>query len=197
MQVEEVDKLRYIMDELLKQKEVIEKYALNFHGKVGRRIAYKLLCEKEGAELLKALCSMQQAHGLILSLHPESIYSVEVKVNPETIFNKIIDISWQNKKLIDITLNVYQILKSETPPFLANDEYCFLKVINPIEGTQWSLELLLLTILSNVESILTFLDALISGASELKKGELSRLRIQGMRMADKSLILPKPPPKTE
>jgi hypothetical protein len=194
---EQIDKLTYIMDELKTQKTVIEKYAYNLRGRIGRRLAYKLLCDEEGAELLKALCSMQQTHGLILSLHPESVYSTEMKVNPETIYNKIIEISWQNKQLIDITLDVYQTLKAETPRFLASEEYCYLKISSPIEGTQWNLELLLLKIISNVESIIAFLDAFISGASELKKGELSRLRIQGMAQADKSLRLPEPPPKTE
>ena len=196
MTQEQLDKLAYVMKELLAKKQVIADFALNFHGRIGRKLAYKLLCEKEGSQLLEALCSMQQAHGLILSMHPESIYTTEVKVNPETIFNKIIEVSTENKKLIDATLNVYQILKAETPRFLASEEYCFLKVVSPIEGTQWSLELLLLMILSNVEALITFLEALVTGASELKKGELSRMRVQGMRRADTSLRLP-PPPKTE
>jgi hypothetical protein len=195
MTQEQLDKLAFVMNELLVKKQVIADFALNFHGRIGRKLAYKLLCEKEGSQLLEALCSMQQAHGLILSMHPESIYTTEVKVNPETIFNKIIEVSTENKKLIDVTLNVYQILKAETPRFLASEEYCFLKVVSPIEGTQWSLELLLLMILSNVEALITFLEALVTGASELKKGELSRLRTQGMKRVEK--LIPPPPPKTE
>jgi len=185
-----------ILEELTNRKQVISECI----SSLNRRKAYELLCDsKVSSLLLESLLSLQQIYGMVLSMHPESIYSSESKVNPDTIFNKVIAVTEKASEMIDITLDVYQVLKAETPRFLASEDYCYYKIVSTIEGTRWSFYGLLLRVVSDCEKLISFLEILSSGSAEWKKGELSRARVFGMAKAEKEAgeyaagIIPPPP----
>ncbi|MGP3705224.1 MAG: hypothetical protein ACKD6O_08050 [Candidatus Bathyarchaeota archaeon] len=194
----EKDKITDILNEISESKNVIQNYVNSLYADStkGSKLAYSLIWGEDSAKLLNALCGLQQMHGLIISMHPETIYATEylqTKPKFETIYNKIIEISEQNAKLIDITLSVYQTIKAYTPRYLASYDYCYQQLTSNIGTTGWSFTLLLLQIVSNSEKILSFLETLISGSADIKKGELSGKVIVGRTKA----LAPsfQPPPK--
>jgi hypothetical protein len=197
---EKVEMFDVLLEEVSAKTKTIKDIVLGLN----KRKAFKLLCGfEDSSTLLNALFSLQQIHGTILSMHPESIYDEDVKYNPNTIFNKIIEVSQKNTEFIDITLDVYQLLKSETPRFLASEDYCYSKFLSPIEGTQWSLYGLLLRVIGNCEKLISFLNIVGSGSADRRKGELSRAKTFGRGIAEKNIgklltggshLIPEPPP---
>jgi len=147
--------------------------------------AYKYLVKiEDSSRLVQLLLSLQRIHSVIIGMHPESPYTGETKKS--FIYEKIISISEETVKFIDVTLDVYQYFKSIVPPYLANKEYCYNLVKSPIEGT-WSFYGLLLRILSNCRKLLPYLQYLKS--FEYVKGYASMQRSKGTMDAG-----PKPPP---
>lgn len=183
----EKDEVIELLNTIKAKKEIIQQYVNGLYSRNGTKMAYNLLFNVEGSNLINALCCLQQIHGLIISMHPESIYGTEymqIKPKFETVYNKAMELSEYNARLIDVTLNVYQTIKADTPRFLANYEYCYQQLTSTIAGTNYSFVWLLLQIISNCEKLLSFLYMLLTGLADLKKGEVSVKLLKGRELGE-------------
>jgi hypothetical protein len=157
------------------------------------RIAYQILTNPgESEKVLSALLNLQSVHGIVLGLHPESVYSEDYKVRGDTIFNKIIEVSSESSKFIEVTLDVYQTLKAKVPPFIGNESYCYIILTSTLHETQWSFYGLILRVINNMKKILSYLTNIAE--LEKTKGKLAKYRIKGEAEAGTPTI--QPPPKS-
>ena len=131
----------------------------------------------KSAKLLQILLNLQTTHSIIMGMHPESLYSDEKRTSAT--YEKIIEISENNSKFIEVALDVYQYLTSPavTAPFLINREYCYNLLNSPLEGTQWSFRGLIFRILSNSKMLLSFQESLKTFA--FVKGVISTEKDKG------------------
>jgi hypothetical protein len=144
--------------------------------------ARKILVDAEfGAEVVDAFMKLQEIHGIILCMHPDSIYSgTDFKEKPNTIFNDLIALSKANSDLIDIAFDVLQHLQSpDVSGIMANDEYCYNLFKNKIdESVSWSFCGLVLRILSNCRKIVSYLSNI--KPLEREKGDIAEQRNVGV-----------------
>jgi len=140
--------------------------------------AHKILNDPvTSQEFVRIMIELQALQGIVLGMHPESLYSSEYKTKERTIFEKAIEISEVNSRFIEVALEVYQSLKASIVDFTSNPINSYNLIIKIIPGTRWSFYGIVLQVLNNCKKLVTYLKHLPN--FEAKKGELTYTRRLG------------------
>ena len=138
--------------------------------------AYLLLSNtSQSSYFIKQLTDLQTLYGLVISMHPESLYEKESK--ERTIFENIINEAEELSKFIDSALEIYHLMKARAFAPLCTKTFCYSLMVNIIEGTRWSFYGLILQIISKSKKIISFFKSL--APAEYEKGKVPYLRKKG------------------
>jgi len=133
---------------------------------------------REGDKLVDALIKLQNAFGIMVNLHPESIYSPQFKQTSD-MYKNMSDVSENLSYLIDETLNMWQWIKSKGTPITQKSAmFCYKHLIKCEEKSRISFTTLIVRILSDGNKLVGYLMSLTS--SEKLKAYLSNLRAKTM-----------------
>jgi hypothetical protein len=179
-----LDKKEVTLNDFIATIELIitdlEKYFIS----ITPRKAYNLLTDSVvSSDFVRQLTDLQSLYGIVVSMHPESLYEKESK--ERTIFENIINEAEELSKFIDSALEVYHLMKSRAFAPLCTQTFCYTLMLNVIEGTRWSFYGIILQIISKSKKIVSFFKSL--APAEYEKGRVPYLRKKGK--VDMSKIL--------
>lgn len=150
-----------------------------------------LVLPTHGSAMINALLNLQDIHGMVIAMHPETVYDSDAyKFRDNTIFNDVVVLSKSNTKVIDVALGIFQYFRSTTSKFISSEEHCFELITNPIDKCT-SFYSLVIQVLSNCNQIISYLKNL--SIAEQEKGSLQNKRVMGIKTTRSGLIENAPP----